>query len=323
MSHVAAYLHIAVVIPAFRVREQILAVIREIGPEVGSIYVVDDRCPEESGRYVQDCCTDGRVTVLFHEVNQGVGGATLTGYRQALADGATIIVKLDGDGQMDPAMIPPLIRPIVAGDADYTKGNRFYNLADLTQMPFFRLMGNSVLSFMAKFSTGYWNVFDPTNGFTAVHAAVAARLPFDDIDRRYFFESDLLFRLNILRAVVIDIPMPARYADEKSSLKISRTIPEFLAKHLRNLGKRIFYSYFLRDFSIASIEAVLSLPLLLFGTIFGARAWFISLQTGIVASSGTVMLAALPVIVGLQLLLAFIAADVVNVPKYPLQKRLL
>jgi glycosyltransferase involved in cell wall biosynthesis len=323
MTEARDILRVSVVIPAYRVKDQILQVLGSISPAVHAIYVVDDCCPEGSGHHVTAFCSDSRVTVLFHEQNRGVGGATLTGYRHALADGADIIVKLDGDGQMDPALIPMLIRPIEQGDADYTKGNRFYNLSDLTQMPFLRLLGNSALSFMAKFSAGYWNIFDPTNGFTAIHAAVAERLPFAKIDQRYFFESDLLFRLNTLRAVVIDIPMTARYGEEQSSLKISRVIPEFLGKHFSNLLKRIFYNYFLRDFSVASVEIICSIILLMFGGIFGLRAWVISIKTGIVASSGTVMLAALPVLAGLQMLIAFLSADVNNVPKYPLQKLLL
>ena len=313
---------VAVVIPAFRVRDQVVQIIGKIGEEVNAIHVVDDCCPEGSGKHVVANCKDHRVKVHFHKENRGVGGATLTGYQQALADGATIIVKLDGDGQMDPALIPMLIRPIEEGSADYTKGNRFYYLEDLSQMPYVRLLGNSVLSFMAKFSTGYWQLFDPTNGFTAIHAAVAARLPFAKLEQRYFFESDLLFRLNTLRAVVLDIPMSAHYGDEPSSLKIGRTIPEFLTKHARNMGKRIFYNYFLRDFSVASIEVVCGLLALAFGIVFGASAWLLSIRTGIVASSGTVMLAALPTLAGLQLLLGFLAADVGNIPKYPVQKLL-
>lgn len=313
---------VAVVIPSYRVKNQILDVLERIGAEVYAIYVIDDCCPEGSGHHVVAACDDSRVTVLFHQENKGVGGATLTGYQQALANGAEIIVKLDGDGQMDPALIPILIRPVEDGDADYSKGNRFFYLSDLDQMPFMRLLGNSALSFITKFSTGYWNIFDPTNGFTAISATVAGRLPFEKIDNGYFFESDILFRLNTLRAVVIDIPMSASYGQEQSSLKIGRAIPEFLAKHFNNLLKRTFYNYFLRDFSVTSVELVCSLLLLMFGTSFGAWAWLVSIRTGIVASSGTVMLAALPVLAGLQLLIAVLAADIGNVPKYPLQKLL-
>jgi len=313
---------VAVVIPAYKVKRHVLQVIAGIGPEVRSIYVVDDCCPEGSGEVVQSQCRDPRVRVLFHGENRGVGGATLTGYRQAVSDGAEIIVKLDGDGQMDPALIPLFVRPIAQGEADYTKGNRFYSIEDLQQMPLPRIFGNSMLSFMAKFSTGYWNLFDPTNGYTAIHGAVAAKLPFAKIENRYFFESDLLFRLNTLRAAVLDIPMSARYADETSNLRILAVIPEFFKKHLVNSCKRIFYNYYLRDFSVASIEIALGPCSLLFGVVFGASMWRQSVASGVTASSGTVMLAALPTLIGIQLILAFLSYDIGNTPRHPISRRL-
>lgn len=313
---------IAVVIPCYRVQRHILGVIEGIGPEVDAIYMVDDACPERSGAMVAELCPDPRVKVLFHERNQGVGGATMTGYRQALADGADIMVKIDGDGQMNPAMIPLVTGPIANGLADYTKGNRFYYLEGLSQMPLVRMLGNAALSFFTKVSSGYWDIFDPTNGFTAVHRQAALRLPFDKIDRRYFFESDLLFRLNTIRAVVMDVPMPAQYGDEESSLSPLRVLPGFLKKHLVNGCKRIFYNYYLRDFSVASLQIVIGIACFLFGVGFGALNWENSLQTGVIASSGTVMVSGLPTLVGVQLILAFISADVGNVPKLTLQKRL-
>jgi len=313
---------VAVVIPCYRVRKHILAVIGAIGAEVETIYVVDDACPQQTGDFVAQECRDPRVRVLAHKVNYGVGGAMITGYLQALRDGADVVVKLDGDGQMDPGHIPMLVKPIVQGMADYTKGNRFYYLEGVQQMPMVRLLGNAALSFIAKFSTGYWDIFDPTNGFTAVHAKVLERLPLEKIDRRYFFESDMLFRLNTIRAVVMDVPLSARYADEESNLKIFRSIPEFAFKHTRNVLKRIFYNYYLRDFSAMSLELLLGCMALFLGVSFGSLAWIKSVRTGVVATSGTVMLAALPTLVGIQLLLSFLAADSGNVPKIPLHKRL-
>jgi glycosyltransferase involved in cell wall biosynthesis len=260
--------------------------------------------------------------VLRHNRNQGVGGATITGYRAALAAGAAIIVKLDGDGQMDPGCIPRLVQPIFDGEADYAKGNRFFELDGLGPMPRIRLIGNSLLSFASKLSSGYWNIFDPTNGFTALHAAVARRLPFDKLSRGYFFESDLLFRLGILRAVVCDIPMPAVYEKEKSSLVVSRVLGEFAFKHVTNTIKRIFYSYYLRNFNIASIEILVGLAFVSFGTWFGLSRWIEGAQLNVPATSGTVMVAALPVIVGIQLVLAFLSYDLQNVPRDILHRRL-
>lgn len=310
---------IAVVIPCYKVTRHVLAVISAIGREVGRIYVVDDKCPDGSGDYVVANCKDPRVIVLRHEFNQGVGGAVITGYRAAIEDGVDIIVKVDGDGQMDASLIPNFIEPILAGEADYTKGNRFFDLEEIRAMPGMRIFGNAVLSFMTKFSSGYWDLFDPTNGYTAIQANVARRLPFKKISSRYFFETDMLFRLNTLRAVVVEVPMDAKYSDEVSNLKISKIIVEFLLKHFRNFIKRIFYNYYLRDLSLASIELPLGVVLFLFGTVFGGWHWYLAIREETITPAGTVMLSALPTLMGLQLILAFLAYDIASVPRRPKQ----
>jgi dolichol-phosphate mannosyltransferase len=313
---------IAVVIPSFRVRRHILGVIRHIPAQVASIYVVDDCCPEESGRYVLQECTDPRINVIFHSVNQGVGGAVISGYQKAIADGHEILVKMDGDGQMDPALLPILVDPLIAGEADYAKGNRFFHLDEIYNMPVMRLLGNAVLSFVSKLSTGYWSIFDPTNGYTAIHTKVASHLPMEKISKRYFFETDMLFRLNTLRAIVIDVPMDAVYGTEKSNLRIAEIFPEFLGKHIRNTFKRIFYNYYLRDMSVASLQLPAGIGLMGFGVVYGLLHWAQSSAAKVSSTPGTVMLAALPVLAGLQLLLAFIATDVANQPQRPIHKLL-
>lgn len=308
---------IAVLIPSYRVVPHILRVISEIGPEIERIYVVDDCCPDGSGLHVEQNCTDPRVKVLRNPENQGVGGAIMTGYRAAIEDGMEVMVKIDGDGQMDPSLIMNFVGPIIEGEADYTKGNRFFDLEEIQAMPRVRLFGNAVLSFMTKFSSGYWDVFDPTNGYTAIHCDVAKHLPFSKISRRYFFETDMLFRLNTLRAVVVDVPMHAKYGDEVSNLKISKVVGEFFFKHVRNFGKRIFYNYYLRDMSLASIELPIGLVMLMGGLVFGVTHWIDSMYSGLPTPAGTVMLAALPIILGIQFILAFLGQDIASVPRRP------
>lgn len=308
---------IAVVIPSYKVKQKILHVIAEIPKEVWRIYIIDDACPDGSGTFVENQAEDARVRVHYHIHNQGVGSAVMTGYRAALSDGAEVIVKIDGDGQMDPGLILNFVQPILSGEADYTKGNRFFDLEEIRIMPNVRLFGNAVLSLMTKLSSGYWDLFDPTNGYTAIHAKVARLLPFSKISNRYFFETDMLFRLNLLRAVVVDIPMNAKYCDEVSNLRVSKILGEFLIKHARNLGKRIFYNYYLRDISLASIELPLGIFLLIFSATFGGWHWLHAVNQGIVTSAGTVMLSALPALMGLQLVLAFLAYDIASVPRRP------
>jgi glycosyltransferase involved in cell wall biosynthesis len=310
-------MHIAVAIPCYKVTGHVLGVIAAIGPEVEAIYAVDDACPDGSGRFIEEHCRDPRVRVLYHPENQGVGGAVVTAYKAAMADGMEIMVKIDGDGQMKPSLLPLFVRPLLLGKADYTKGNRFHRPESVQGMPRMRLLGNAMLSFITKFSCGYWNVMDPTNGYTAVRTCVLAELPLDKLERRYFFETDMLFRLNTVRAVVKDIPMDALYAGETSHLKISSVLHEFLRKHCSRLWRRYVYNYLVRDFNIGTLYSLSGIALLLAGSLFGLMHWIISVTTHQPATSGTVMLAALPILVGIQCLIAFLHYDVSNVPTDP------
>lgn len=311
-------MRIAVAIPCYKVTQHVLGVIAAIGPEVEAIYAVDDACPEGSGRFIEQNCRDARVRVLYHPENRGVGGAVMTAYQAALADGVDIVVKIDGDGQMDPALIPKFVRPILRGRADYTKGNRFYRPESLRGMPRIRLFGNAALSFVTKLSSGYWPIMDPTNGYTAIHAAALRRLPLEKLERRYFFESDMLYRLNTIRAVVQDVPMDAVYADERSNLRVSSVLPEFMRKHVQRFFKRYVYVYLVRDFNLGSVYSLAGVLLSVLGLGFGVAQWVHSVTTGRPASSGTVMLAALPLMIGIQFLIAFLHHDVDNVPREPL-----
>ena len=309
---------IVVVMPCYKERRKVLDTLAQIPDFVDQVFCVDDGCPEKTGDHIEQNCFDERVKVLRNPNNMGVGGAMVTGYKEALEYGSDIVVKIDGDGQMDPSLIRQFIAPIVESRADYVKGNRFYLLNNLQQMPHARLIGNAVLSFLNKLSTGYWRVFDPTNGFTAIDSDVLAMLPLDKLNSGYFFESDMLFRLATVRAVVIDIPQKAIYADEVSHLKVSSAIPTHAVKHLDNFVKRIFYTYFLRDFHLASLEWLAGPILFLFGLLFGISSWHESITTDQEATAGTVMLSALPFIVGLQLTLSAIGFDIDNQPRMPL-----
>ncbi len=308
-----------VIIPCYKVKNQIIDVIKSIGNEIDKIIVIDDKCPEETGEYVKSQIKDKRIKVLIHKKNLGVGGACKTGYKYALSINASKIVKIDGDGQMDSSLIPILLKEL-DNDNDYVKGNRFYSLNDLKNMPSIRLFGNSILSLVNKFVNGYWNIMDPTNGFTAINSTALKLLPLEKIENRYFFESDMLFRLSLVRAKVKDITMTANYGDEKSNLKIRNVLFSFPVKYITRFFKRIFYCYFLRDFNVASLELLTGIVLLLFGTILGVFFWHSGIVHEEPTTSGRVMLAALPIILGFQLLLSALNYDIQNIPKHSISK---
>jgi len=310
---------IAMVIPAYGVERDIPAVLVGLPDYIKHIIVVDDASPDSSARLVADAAkNDRRITLISHTQNQGVGGAMVSGFRKALELGAQVVIKLDGDGQMDPGHIPLLIKPLIQGKADYVKGNRFRDFQSLQQMPFIRRLGNLGLSFLTKAATGYWGIFDPTNGFLAIRAEVLAQLPLDKLDRRYFFETSMLARLYLLGALVMDVSIPARYGNETSSLSIRRTLIEFPFKLLVTFLRRILLKYYIYDFSMMSLYLMVGIPLLLFGGIFGGSKWVEYASQRIPAPTGTVMLPTLSVILGIQILLSAIEIDMNSVPHHAL-----
>jgi glycosyltransferase involved in cell wall biosynthesis len=310
---------IAAVVPAYRVEAQIQSVLRGLPSYLKHVIVVDDGSTDRTADLVRAAARrDRRVILLQHERNRGVGAAMITGYRKALELGAQIVVKIDGDGQMDAHYLPALITPLIQGKADYTKGNRFRDFAALRRMPLIRRVGNIGLGFLAKAATGYWNMFDPASGFVAIRGETLAQLPLDQIDRTYFFETSMLANLYLLEAAVQEVPMPARYKDEVSNLLIERVLLEFPPKLLATFLRRLVLKNFLYDFSMVSVYLLTGVPLLLFGLIFGAYKWVQYYRLGIPAPTGTVILPTLSVLLGIQLLLSAIESDLRSVPTRPL-----
>jgi len=313
-SHDLSGEKVAVVIPMYRVAPYIQQVISGIPAWVWLIVAVDDASPDDSTEKALET-GDPRLVLVRHTQNQGVGGAVMSGFKKAFELGARVAVKMDGDDQMSPAFLDDLVIPILSGQADYSKGNRFFHLSEIAGMPFVRRVGNLGLSFLTKIASGYWNVFDPTNGYLAIDVNTFYALDARHIHKRYFFETSMLIELNLARAVVHEVPMPARYKGEVSSLSISRSLLEFPYRLAGGFFRRLWLEYFVLDFSLGSLFLVIGVLLGLFGTVWGLYFWRKSIITGIPASTGTVMIAVLPVILGFQLLLQALAFDIQNVPK--------
>ena len=310
---------IAVVIPAYRVEQYIETVLADVPGYIRHIIVVNDASPDSTRQKVEALIPrDARIVLVNHEKNKGVGGAMISGYKKAMELGAQVVVKMDGDGQMSPAYLPDLLTPLLLGQADFTKGNRFRDLPALSRMPFIRRFGNVGLSFCSKAATGYWNCFDPTNGYLAIRTDVLAQLPLERIHNTYFFETSLLAQLYLLGAFIREIPMPSLYAGERSNLSIAKVMLEFPPKLLQAFVRRLLVKYFVFDFSIISIYILTSLPMILFGLIFGIVKWIKYGQMGIPAPTGTVMLPVLSLMLGVQILLAAIGIDLQSVPAKPL-----
>jgi len=312
---------ICVVIPAYKVEREIEAVLSSLPKYISNVIVVNDASPDRTAEIVQNTARkDKRIILLNHERNQGVGGAMITGYKKALELDVDVVVKLDGDGQMSADNILALVIVLIKGDADYAKGNRFRDFQSLGEMPIIRRIGNVGLSFLAKAATGYWNCFDPTNGFIAIRRDILGLLPLKKIHKTYFFETSMLSQLYLMNAFIMEIPMPARYRGEKSNLSVLRVLSEFPIKLLYIFVRRIFLKNFVYDFSMLSVYILIGLPLFLFAGVFGSIEWLRYANIGVGAPTGTIVLALLGIILGFELILSAIALDLQSIPHKPLYK---
>jgi glycosyltransferase involved in cell wall biosynthesis len=303
-----------VVIPCYNVELQVADVLASIPEYIDGIVAVDDA--SKDGTYtVLNEASDERLTVVKHEQNKGVGGAMITGFNKATELDAEIMIKVDGDGQMDLSYIPLLLDPLVNDSYVYSKGNRLVDRKALDMMPRSRIFGNFVLTFLTKLASGYWHIMDPQNGFVAITATTWKLVESDRIYNGYFFENDMLINLNLIKARVKDIPMPARYGDERSNLRIRHIIPTFSWLLIDRTIYRFVTKYMLRDFSPIALFVLAGLPLFAWGIIFGAASWIVNARLGVVTSTGTVMLSVLPFLVGFQLLLQALVLDIQDTPR--------
>ena len=312
---------IAVIVPCYRVKDRILAVLESIPDEVAYIIVVDDACPEQSGRWAAERFHDPRFRLVVHPRNLGVGGAMRSGYHAALETDADIFVKLDGDGQMDPTRIADLVRPLAKGNADFAKGNRFFDFNALYRMPLRRRIGNMGLTLLAKGASGYWDISDPTNGLFAIHRTSLMLLDLEKLDNGYFFECGQLANLNIVRAVIVEVPMPARYGNETSSLSISKTLAVFPFKFLLALGRRIVWRYYVYNMNAVTIFLSVGGFLFAGSLAFGSYRWYLGAFGGQAQTAGTVALGLFPAIIGVQMLLQAMILDILDKPAPPIQTK--
>lgn len=314
-------LRIAVVVPCYNVRDHIDDVVAAIPDYVNSIILVNDASKDGTGELL-DLMSNERVFAVHLSENCGVGGAVLAGFSKAAELEMDIIVKMDGDGQMDSRYLPLIIEPLVVGRADYTKGNRFSNALLPSEMPLVRQIGNAVLSFLNKLASGYWNVFDPTNGYIAVRHEIIDMLPVEWIHRRYFFESSMLIALGILGAVVVDVPIAARYGLEKSNLRISRTLFEFPIQLSIGIIRRIWFRKIIYSLTMEALLGIFGSLLFSMGIAYGAYAFFkFTVNQHIGSPAGVVMGSALLILLGFQMILNAVLLDIQSVPRIPLSEK--
>lgn len=308
---------IAVAIPYYNAANQIEKVIASLPDFIDTIIIINDNSSEPLPLEIikKKCDEKTQLVFLENEINLGVGGATQKGFQYAIGQGFDIVIKVDADNQMDTSYLEKMLKPIINGKVKMTKGNRFRDTKAIKNMPIVRRIGNLALSFLTKAATGYWNNFDPTNGFIAIKVSVLKKIDFSNLSNRYFFETSLIAELYFTGAKIKDIAMPPIYGDEKSNMKVWKMPVIFLISLIKILFKRIIKKYFLFDFNIGSLYILFGMPLFLFGVFFGLYEWWFYASQNIFAPTGTIMIVSLSIIIGFQLVLQAIQYDIFNAPK--------
>lgn len=310
---------VAAIVPAFNEAQHIENVIRSMPGFVDHIIVVDD-CSTDATAARARAVQDPRLIVITHEENQGVGGAILTGHRASNSCGSDVNVVMAGDGQMDPTYLSTLLDPVVDYGYGFAKANRFFSMTSFSGMPKHRLIGSLALSFATKFASGYWHLFDPQNGYTALHRDALDRLTFERLERGYSFENDLLIQLNILRVPAVDVPIPAVYGTEISGIRLRQVVPQLATLLFCGFWKRFFYKYVLWSFSPIALFLLAGLAFVSIGLAVGA--WVVAHTLGEpVASTGSVLLAVTPFIVGTNMVMYALLLDIQESPDLPVASR--
>jgi glycosyltransferase involved in cell wall biosynthesis len=303
---------IAAVVPAYNEAKLIERTIGTMPDFIDHIIVINDCSTDDTSALARQS-NDPRVTVIDHAKNTGVGGAILDGHKLALELGADINVVMAGDGQMDPAYLPDLLDPLCDHGYEFTKANRFYSSTSYRGMPLIRVLGSIALSFATKVGSGYWNLFDPQNGYTAVHRSALRRLDLSRIARGYEFENDLLIWLNIVNARAKDVPIPANYGEEVSTMKLHRVVGSIGGLLIRGFWRRMFLKYVLLSFSPVALLFFTGLALVLFGLAVGV--WVVVETLGPpVATTASVLLSVGPLLSGIHMLISALTLDIQATP---------
>lgn len=302
---------IAVIIPCYKVEKHIQQVVAKIPDYVTSIILVDDASPDNTGEILDQLAINNpKITVLHHAKNQGVGGAMISGFQESVKQNHEVVIKIDGDGQMNSNYFEKMLTTVFEGEYNFVKGNRFFDRKMLRKMPAIRRIGNIGMGFLIKMASGYWNIFDPTNGFFCIHTSLLKRIDFERLSKRFFFESSLLIELYYTGAKIKDIAMPAIYAEEKSNLSIGRTLFTFPPKLFKAFLRRIWLRYFIYDFNIGSLYIFFGIPLFFFGLIFGIIKWIHYAILQAATPTGTIMIAVISLVLGFQMILAAVQYDI-------------
>jgi glycosyltransferase involved in cell wall biosynthesis len=242
---------VCVVVPAYNEEKLIGRVLETMPAYVDKIVVVDDKSTDRTAEIVRNAANKpgGRIVLIQHEENQGVGGAIVSGYKWARDNQMSVTAVMAGDAQMDPDDLPNLLEPVVTGQVDYAKGNRLFTGNAWQIIPKIRYLGNSYASLLTKIASGYWHVADSQTGYTVINLRALKILDLDKIYKDYGMPNDMLVKLNVYNLKVRDVPIRPIYGiGEKSGIKIYKVVPKLSWLLFRCFLYRIKEKYIIRDF---------------------------------------------------------------------------
>jgi dolichol-phosphate mannosyltransferase len=307
---------ISVIIPAFNIGENIIDFLKRIPEYVDQIYLIDDCCPLRTGKIAEERKSEfKKLNIFYNHKNLGVGGAVKVGYRESLKSNIDIIVKIDGDNQMNPDEINKLVEPLLNAEYQYAKGNRFLNRDEIENYPKARFYGNIFLSFMSKLSSGYWDIFDPINGYTAITKESLKILNLKKIDDGYFFESDMLFNLYLKKFKVKDIPVEIKYfKNQIQNMSLIRESFNFLFKNISRSFKRVKLTYFNNNFTLGSFFSGMFFLSAIFTIFYGGFNYLYHYILNEFAPTGVVVISSIFLLLMFLSLMIFLILDNFNNP---------
>jgi glycosyltransferase involved in cell wall biosynthesis len=306
-------LRVAVAIPAYNEEKLISRTVETMPDFVDCIIVTNDGSKDSTLEVLHALADDDkRLVVLDNERNRGVGYSVVRGLKEALNRNMDLIAVMAADAQCDPAYLAQMCDVLIDERLDYVKANRYQNLEALRKMPTYRRIGNVVVTIMNKFSTGYYSIFDSQNGYGVFSRTVLERLPFELVGERYDYENTLLLAMSVVNGRIKDHPVPAIYGDETTSIKFLPTVWRAVSVLFVGFWRRIYYKYIVFDFHPVALFLIAGLLLTLAGSAFGLVLTGLRIFGGDTPTSGTVMLAVLPLLTGFQLLLTALIIDINN-----------
>jgi glycosyltransferase involved in cell wall biosynthesis len=305
---------VGVVVPCHNEETQIGSVIETMPECVDRMFIVDDVSTDRTVEVVESYLDryPGRIRLIRHERNGGVGAAIVTGYKAAVEEGIGATAVMAGDAQMDPADLVDLLDPVVLGEADYSKGNRLFSGDAWKVIPRVRYLGNSALSLMTKIASGYWHVADSQTGYCVASLKALSTIELDKLYPRYGFPNDMLVQLNIYGFRVRDVPIKPVYGvGEKSGIKLYKVIPTLSWLLFRRFWYRMGQKYVVRDTHPLVLFYVTGLFFTLVGFVLGLLQVIARIQARPL-STPTTILAALLLISGIQFLFFAMWFDMEN-----------